>query len=83
MKKIPIKVIKRKDVEAAAFAKIINFPSDPPPTALSEEKVARRAARDSTLVISKWIPESRHRRQTEIADAVRRLFGDDLPSRSS
>ena len=80
MKKVLIKIIKRTDVEAAAFAGTQKPPPipAPPPTPQSAEQAARHSRRDFTETISEWILERRRHRRAEDAADNRRFRGGDL-----
>ena len=79
MKKLLIKIIKRKDVEAMANAKVQSA-GEPKQTASgSEEKIERRSRREIVKVISNWIPERGKNNRVEEIAAVRRFFGSEVP----
>ena len=74
MKKLLIKIIKRKDVEAMANAKT----QRPEQTASdSEEKIERRSRREIVKAISNWIPERGKNNRVEEIAAVRKFFGSE------
>lgn len=76
MTKPIIRIIKRKDAEAAANVKTLN--SQVPPTEEhGADKIARRLERETAAMISKWITEHRKTRLEE-THAVRRFFGNEL-----
>lgn len=78
MKKLLIKIIKRKDVEAMANAKTQSA-GEPKQTASgSEEKILRRSHRELVKAISSWIPERGKNNRVEEVAAVRRLFGSEV-----
>jgi len=77
--KIPIKIIKRKDAEAATNAKIKELLSGemPPETTFSEATIVRRTRREIVASVSTWICEHRINNQAEEIAAVRKFFGGD------
>ena len=78
MNKTSIKVIKRKDAEATANARIQNA-REPKQTATpDEEKIKRRSQREIVGTVSNWISERRENNRIEIEkDAVNsEIFGD-------
>lgn len=79
MNKISIKIIKRKDVEAAADAKIKSRLSGEPSSAktFGTATIARRSRREIVEAISKWIPERRTNNRAEEIAAIRKFFGGD------
>ena len=83
MKNILIKIIKRKDVEAMANAKIQNADAPEPTVLVSEEKLERRSRREIIKTISNWIPERGKNNRVEELAAVRKFFGSELLSSKS
>ena len=80
MKKILIKIIKRKDVEAMANAKTRSAGELEQTLSGSEEKIERRSRRALVKAISSWIPERGKNNRVEEIAAVRKFFGiEPLP----
>jgi hypothetical protein len=74
--KTSIKVIKRKDAEAKASAKIQNA-REPKQTATpDEEKIKRRSHREIVGTVSNWISERRENNRNEKDAANSEIFGD-------
>lgn len=78
MKKILIKVIKRKDVEAMATARTKSAGEAEPAAPLNEEKIERHSRRVLVDRISNWIPERKPNNRIEEIAAVRKFFGSEL-----
>ena len=80
MDKTAIKIIKRKDTEAAASGKTRN-PSDPKPAAaMRGEKIEPHLRRKMADTVSIWIAERRENKRAEEISAFRKLFGDEFLS---
>lgn len=72
MKKLLIKIIKRKDVEAMANAKTQSMKQT---ASVSEENIVRRSRREIVKAISNWIPERGKNNRIEELAAIRKFFG--------
>ncbi len=77
MNKTAIKVIKRKDTEAAANGETQNLREPKLTAAFSEEKIERRLHRKMADTVSNWIAERRENNRTKEVSAIRKLFGDE------
>lgn len=77
MKKILIKIIKRKDVEAMANAKAQSVSKPEQTASVGEEKLERRSRREIVKAISNWIPERGKNNRVEEIAAVRKFFGSE------
>lgn len=76
MNKTSIKVIKRKDAEAAANAKTQNADAPKQTAHASEEKNERRSRRKIRGTISTWISERRENNRIEKDAANGEIFGN-------
>jgi outer membrane protein TolC len=74
--KTSIKIIKRKDAEAAATAKIQNADAQKETAEANEEKKERRSRREIGDTISNWISDRRENKRTEEDTANSEIFGD-------
>ena len=77
MNKASIKIIKRKNVEAAADCKTQNAGETKAAAAASGEKIERRLHRKMADTVSNWIAERRENNRTKEISAMRNLFGDE------
>ena len=78
MNKTSIKVIKRKDAEATANARIQKA-REPKRTATpDEEKIKRRSHREIVGTVSNWISERRENNRIEKDAANSEIFGDEF-----
>ncbi len=72
-----IKIIKRKDVEAAANAKNQSpFPAKQSAPD-SEEKIERRSRRKMVAEITNWVSENRKNNRIEELAAIRKSYGNE------
>lgn len=78
VKKILIRIIKRKDAEAAANAKTQIAGEAEQTASVNKDKVERRLRREIVETISNWIPERNKNNRAEEIDAVRKFFGSEL-----
>ncbi|MDQ6785337.1 MAG: hypothetical protein M3033_00765 [Acidobacteriota bacterium] len=76
MNKTAIKIIKRKDAEAAAEVKTQNA-GETKSAAMSGEKVERSLHRKMADTVSNWIAERRENNPGKEISAIRQLFGDE------
>jgi len=72
-----IKIIKRKDAEAAAGVKIQNTVETKATTRTIEEKDERRLHRKMADTVSNWIAERKENSRNKEISAIRKLFGDE------
>ena len=77
MNKASIKIIKRKDAEAAADVKSQNSCKTKSAAAMSGEKVERSLRRKMAETVSNWISERKENNRTKEISAIRKLFGDE------
>lgn len=77
MNKTFIKIIKRKDAEAAASVKIQNTGETKTVAGFIEEKDERRLHRKMADTVSNWIAERKENNRNKEISAIRRLFGDE------
>lgn len=77
MNKTSIKVIKRKDAEAAVNVKTKNTGKTKLTATVSEEKIERNLHRRMVDTVSNWITERRENNRNEVVSALRNLFGDE------
>ncbi len=77
MNKILIKVIKRKDVELTAAAKIQSASAAKRAAPESEEKTELRLRRRMVGTVSGWISERRENNRIEKISAIRGMFGGE------
>ena len=75
--KISIKVIKRKDVRAAANVEAQSACETKIAGALSEKQRERRLHRTMADTVSNWISERREHKRVEESSAIRRMFGSE------
>ena len=80
MNKTSIKIIKRKDAEAAAEVKTQNAGETKSAAPMSEEKFERSLHRKMADTVSNWIAEQRENKRSEEISAFRKLFGDEFLS---
>ncbi|MBA2621372.1 MAG: hypothetical protein H0U87_09245 [Acidobacteria bacterium] len=80
MNKTSIKIIKRKDAEAAANDKTQNLSGQKLPAAMSGENIEPRLHRKMADTVSNWIAERRENKRSEEVSAFRKLFGDEFLS---
>jgi hypothetical protein len=78
--KTSIKVIKRKDAEAAAKVEAQNLSESKLAATMSGEKIEPRSCRKMSETVSKWIAERRKNNHAEEVSAFRKLFGDEFLS---
>lgn len=76
MNKTSIKIIKRKDAETAANAKIQNTDAPKETAKVDEEKNERRSRREIGDTISNWISERRENNRFKENAANGENFGD-------
>ncbi len=77
MNKTPIKIIKRKDVEAMTNDKAQDLSEPRLVATMSEEKVERRLHRKMANTVSNWIADRREINRIKEISAIRKLFGDE------
>ena len=77
LNKTSIKIIKRKDAEAAVKVKIQDANEIKPTAEFSEEKVERRLHRKLADTVSNWIADRKENNRTNEISAIRKLFGDE------
>ena len=77
MNKTSIKVIKRKDAEAAVNVKPENTCELKLAATMSEEKIERNVHRRMVDTVTNWISERRDNNRLETVSAIRKLFGDE------
>ncbi len=77
MNKTPIKIIKRKDVEAMANDKTQDLSEPKLAATTSGEKVERRLHRKMADTVSNWIADRRENNRIKEISAIRKLFGDE------
>jgi Holliday junction resolvase-like predicted endonuclease len=75
--KTAVKIIKRKDTEAAAEVKTQNTGETKSAAAISGEKIERSLHRKMAETVSNWISERRENNRTNEISAIRNLFGDE------
>ena len=80
MNKTSIKIIKRKDAEAAANVEAQNLSKQKLAATMSREKIERRLHRKMADTVSNWIAERRENKRSEEVSAFRKLFGDEFLS---
>ncbi len=80
MNKTSIRIIKRKDAEAAANDKTQDLSGQKLAAAMSEEKIEPRLHRKMADTVSNWIAERRENKRSEEVSAFRKLFGDKFLS---
>ena len=80
MNKTAIKIIKRKDAEAAANVETQNSLGQKSTAAISGEKIEPRLRRKMAETVSNWIAERRENKRSEEVSAFRKLFGDEFLS---
>jgi len=78
--KTAIKIIKRKDAEAAAKGKTQTLSEPKPAAAMRGEKIELHLRRKMTDTVSIWIAERRENKRAEEISAFRKLFGDEFLS---
>lgn len=78
MNKTSIKIIKRKDTEAAANVETQNLSGQKLAAKTSGEKIEPRARRKMADKVSNWIAERRENKRNEEVSAFRKLFGDEF-----
>jgi Mg/Co/Ni transporter MgtE len=78
--KTSIKIIKRKDAEAAANVEAQNLSKQKLAATMSREKIERRLHRKMADTVSNWIAERRENKRSEEVSAFRKLFGDEFLS---
>jgi hypothetical protein len=78
--KTSIKIIKRKDAEAAANVEAQNLSGQKLAAAMSGEKNEPRSRRKMADTVSNWIAERRKNNRAEEVSAFRKLFGDEFLS---
>lgn len=72
-----IKIIKRKDVEAAANAKTQSALRAKQSAPDSEEKIERHSRREMVATITNWVSENRKNNRIEKLFAIRKFYGSD------
>ncbi len=72
-----IKIIKRKDVEAAANAKTQSAFRAKQSSPVNEEKVERHSRREMVATITNWVSENRKNNRIEELFAIRKFYGSD------
>lgn len=77
MNKTSIKIIKRKDAEAAVNVQAQNTSETKSTAKVSEEKVERRLHRKMADTVSNWIADRRENNRIKQISAIRKLFGDE------
>lgn len=77
MNKTSIKVIKRKDAEAAVNVKTENTGDLKSAATMSREKIERHLHRRMVDTVTNWISERRENNRLETVSAIRKLFGDE------
>lgn len=77
MNKTAIKIIKRKDTEAAAEVKTQNSCKTKSADATDGEKLERSLQRKMADTVSNWISERREKSRIKEISAIRQLFGDE------
>ncbi len=77
MNKTSIKIIKRKDAEAAADFKTQNTHKTKSAAVVSGKKIERRLHRKMADTVSNWISERRENNRSKEISAIRKLFGDE------
>ncbi len=77
MNKTPIKIIKRKDVEAMANDKAQDLSEPSLVATMSGEKIERRLHRKMANTVSNWIADRREINRIKEISAIRKLFGDE------
>ena len=80
MNKTSIKIIKRKDVEAAAGGKAQYLSESKFAATMSGKKNERRLHRKMANTVSNWIAERQENKRSEEISAFRKLFGDEFLS---
>ncbi len=80
MNKTSIRIIKRKDAEAAANDKTQDLSGQKLAAAMIEEKIEPRLHRKMADTVSNWIAERRENKRSEEVSAFRKLFGDEFLS---
>jgi len=78
--KTSIRIIKRKDAEAAANDKTQDLSGQKLAAAMIEEKIEPRLHRKMADTVSNWIAERRENKRSEEVSAFRKLFGDEFLS---
>jgi len=78
--KTSIKIIKRKDAEAAANVEARNLSESKLAATMSGEKIEPRLHRKMANTVSNWIAEQRENNRAEEISAFRKLFGDEFLS---
>ena len=78
MNKASIKIIKRKDAEAAADIEIQDTHETKSAAAMSGGKGERSLRRKMADTVSKWIVERRKNKRSEEVSAIRNLFGSEF-----
>ena len=76
MNKTAIKIIKRKDAEAAAEVKTQNAGETKSAAPMSGEKFERSLHRKMADTVSNWISERKENNRSKELSAIRQLFGD-------
>lgn len=74
MNKTSVKVIKRKDAEAAATAKTQSACKLKQAVPSSTEKIELRSRRELVATISNWISERRENKRIEEKGKIRKIF---------
>ena len=77
MNKASIRIIKRKDAEAAADVKTQNTRETKSAAAMSREKVELSLRRKVAETVSNWISERKENNRSKEISAIRKLFGDE------
>ncbi len=80
MNKTSIKIIKRKDAEAAANDKTQDLSEPKFAAPLSGEKIERNLHREMADTVSSWVAEYRKNTRTYGVSAFRKLFGVEFLS---
>ena len=77
MNKTSIKIIKRKDAEAAANVEAQNLSGQKLAATMSGEKIEPRSRRKMADTVSNWIAERRENNRAEEVSAIRLMFGSE------
>lgn len=78
MNKKTIRVIKRKDTEAATANNKTQVLSEPKPAAAANGKnIERRLHRKMADTVSSWVAERKENNRVKDISAIRELFGDE------
>lgn len=80
MNKTSIKIIKRKDAEAAANVEAQNLSGQKLAARVGGETIEPHSRRKMADTVSNWIAERRENKRSEEISAFRKLFGDEFLS---